>query len=325
MVPMPAWDGVLAGFPQHTLFHRACWLRLLAECHRGEPWLARVDEGGNCVAAWPAIALRRGPFRILGSPLPGWNTPFLGPLFADGADVPAILAAVQQRRTLGRVAYQELRVLESAVPVDLAPFGFQRLGHYDTLYLDLARSEEELFAGMKRQCKQQVRKARHERVEVREEPDAAFADEFAAMAAEVFGKWGKRPQFDAGTVRSAWRHLAPSGAIRALSAFRDGRRLSTYVLLQDGHTMYAWLAASWQEARQFSAGSLVQWEAIAAAKRAGLRRYDFVSNSGSAGEFKAAFGGESCRAASHWGRSGSPMVAALKRIYEGFLRFRRGA
>jgi CelD/BcsL family acetyltransferase involved in cellulose biosynthesis len=323
-VPMSEWNGALAVLAGRTVFHGGDYLQALAEHHGLEPLLVRVDEGGHCVALWPCLVQRKGPLRVVGSPLSGWCTPYMGPVLAPGVDAARVVRAVLDSRVLGRPSYFEVRVLARA-HADLTPLGFTKRLDFETYVLDLDRSEDELIRNLDYECRRLVKKARQRGIEVRPETDAGFVDEFMAMSEQVFARWGKRPQYDGAFLRRVWQRLSPSGSVLALTSWLDGKRLTTYFLLRDAHTMYACFAASWDAARATGSGNLTQWEAILAAKRGGLRHYDFVSASGSAGAFKATFGPDSRLAATHWSRAGSRLEAALKDVYEEFLRFRRGA
>src|SRR5262245_51580635 len=91
------WDELLPRFADRTVYHTSACLRALGVAHHLTPHLVRADMHGRCVALWPCFELRKGPFTILGSPLPGWSTAYLGPLFAldDGAtDVQLILQSM---------------------------------------------------------------------------------------------------------------------------------------------------------------------------------------------------------------------------------------
>src|SRR5713226_1890683 len=70
------WDALIAKYPGWSLFHQRAWLDYLASS-RG-------------------VALRRGPFRILGSPLRGWSSNFMGPVMNGAVDPAEFLAALDR-------------------------------------------------------------------------------------------------------------------------------------------------------------------------------------------------------------------------------------
>jgi hypothetical protein len=56
------------------------------------------------------------------------------------------------------------------------------------------------------------------------------------------------------------------------------------------------------------------------AKKFGLKGYDFISTFGGPGRFKKTFGPDTIEIATHWERSPSKLMAALKKRYESYLR-----
>lgn len=320
------WDALLRDFPSRSVFHTRAWLELLCATHGLRPHLFRVEAGdGGCQALWPFLELRKGPLRVLGSPLPGWGTAYLGPLFRPGTEPGPVCRAVLARPEIRRASYLEARVLTGEPPVSLASLGWRELLQFETYLLSLERTEEELWQGVGSKTRNMVRKATKNGFEVEIETDPSCLDDFFAMSLEVFERWDLRPPFDLRFLRALWDHLAPAGRLRVQSAFLEGERAATVVLLHDDQTMYYWGGGSFDRFRKLSPNNLLLWEAILAARELGLRRFDFVSSSGTAGRFKKSFGPEPVAIATHWGRSRTPVEAWLKRAYERWARRQRRA
>src|SRR5262245_44415671 len=143
------WNQLVATFPDRTVFHGLPWLQLLCESHGLRRQLLRADMDGRCVGIWPCLDLRKGPFRIVGSPLPGWSTAYLGPLFAPKVDIQVILRAFLESTPLHRWSYFRCRVLDEQRDVDLAGYGFKRLDREETYLLGLSPTESELWNDLK--------------------------------------------------------------------------------------------------------------------------------------------------------------------------------
>src|SRR6185503_18478174 len=86
--------------------------------------LAAAENDDGIAALWPVLETRKGPFRVLGSPLRGWSTAYLGPLFAANVDVAAMISSFLTHPRLGKCAYFECRVRDPDHPVDLSNAGF---------------------------------------------------------------------------------------------------------------------------------------------------------------------------------------------------------
>lgn len=317
------WNRVLSNFEQHTVFHRRQWLEVLIAVHGLKPVLVTAERGGDVIAAWPSLWLRKGPLRVVGSPLPGWSTAYMGPLLAGQTDVRDALDAMLSSRWLKRHAFFACKVLDDEQTIDLTSLGFTATMDFETYLVDLSLDEDQLWSNMKGECRTRVRKARKLGVEIVEETTQEFADDYWAMCEETFANSGIQPTHNRQFAFEMWDRLHPAGQLLVLSANIEGSRIATLVLPYDDHTMYYWGGASFLQHRSVPAHNLLHWEAMCRAKSMGLRHYDFVSTCGGPGRFKRTFGGDAVRRATHWERSSSKLVSALKDRYERFLHKRR--
>lgn len=319
----PRWEALLERFADYTIFHTGPWLSIVQASHGVKPVCAMAEQGGECIGVWPYLEKRKGPFRAIGSPLPGWSTAYMGPLIAEHVDVHATIKAFLDHSLFRRYAYFACRTLVHRHDVDLAPFGFDLLTKFETYWIELDRSEEELWDGLKSECRSRVRKAEKLGVEVRRETDGAFLDDFWKMSEETFAKSHIQPTHTREFCVQTWRRLAPLNRVHVLSAFVEGRRAATLMLPFDTHTMYYWGGASFQEFREIPVNNLLHWQAIKDAKAMGLVRYDFVSSEGGPGRFKKTFGPKPVDLARHWERSPSRLMKALKNRYQAYLMKKR--
>lgn len=315
------WDEVLSHFPRHTIFHRAAWLEILIAIHDVKAQLVVVARDGRPVAAWPLLSMRKGPLRILGSPLPGWSTAYLGPLFAEGEDTKALLGALLDSRYL-RASYIACKALDDEQTIDFGAHGFTGVMNFDTYMVDLTQDEETLWSNLKSECRTRVRKAQKADLEIVEEKTVDFADDYWKMCEETFANSGIEPTHNRQFIFELWERLHKNDLL-VMSAQLSGKRLATLVLPFDDHTMYYWGGASYLEYRNIPSHNLLHWEAMNRAKAMGLKWYDFISTCGGPGRFKKTFGPMEIHRATHWERSSSKLIAALKNKYEQYLHKKR--
>src|SRR5690606_24264268 len=149
------WESLLERFPHHSVFHRLPWLQAIEAAHNAKLRLLRVDAArgsrSKTLAVWPVFATRRGPLHILGSPLPGWSTPSLGPLLAPGCDdADAILKALLDHELVRRCSYFACKSLNTGEqPVELAAHGFENVLNFETYCLDLTVGIDALWRNLK--------------------------------------------------------------------------------------------------------------------------------------------------------------------------------
>jgi hypothetical protein len=317
------WDDLVRGFPDHTVFHTMPWLRTVSAANNVKPILIKVMRDGRCAALWPFLVMKKGPLRVLGSPLPGWSTAYLGPLIQEDAPAEDVVERVLGHERIRRHAYLACKMVTRRRPIDMERFGFTKVLDLETYIVDLTLPRERLWENLKSECRTRIRKAERAGVRVREECDDLFIDDYWRMSVETFAKSNIQPTHSRTFVVELWRNLYPARRVRAFSAFMNGERMATLVLPHDDHTMYYWGGASYAQYRDVPAHNLLHWHAINAACDMRLLEYDFISTYGGPGRFKKTFGPQTVAMATHWEHSQSKLMAALKRGYQTYLLKRR--
>jgi CelD/BcsL family acetyltransferase involved in cellulose biosynthesis len=318
------WDACVATMPERTAFHGLAWLEALRDELGASLELVGARRAGEVVAVWPVLGLRRGPLRISGSPLPGWATAYLGPLFREPEVAPAALAAMHAASAIRRSHFSACRVMDDDARVDLAPLGFRCTRRFETYVLDLTAGEEDLWRGLKKECRSRIRKGEKNGVEIVEERDASYLDDFWAMSREVFARAGIAPSYSRNLLRRAHEALFPDRLL-AMSACVGGRRIGGVVVLHDDRTALYWAGASRADDLPLAPNNLLHWKAILACRARGMARYDMISTKGSKGRFKKSFGPAAVQSATHWERYQPAAVRLLRDGYERWMRYRRSA
>ncbi|HWB20156.1 MAG TPA: GNAT family N-acetyltransferase [Phycisphaerales bacterium] len=320
-------DALLAHFPGASVFHSRAWLTTISKSHNVRIFAARADRNGSPIAFWPYLEMRKGPFRVIGSPLPGWSTAYIGPITnsADPNDAQAILNAFLGHRLFKWYAYAAVKTVGNPCPFDFAAAGFTKVTDLETYLIDLTQSEDAIWNNMKGECRSRIRKAEKLGIEIREEAAPDFLEDFWAMSLETFSKSGIQPTHTREFCVGVWNNLRPVNRLHVISAFYEGKRIATLVLPFDAHTMYYWGGASFSEFRELPAHNALHWRAMKDAKSLGLKSSDMVSTSGGPGRFKKTFGPQAFVVGAHWERSPNKLLSAVKRRYEAYLRRKHAA
>ncbi|MEA2512090.1 MAG: hypothetical protein QOJ59_1577 [Thermomicrobiales bacterium] len=291
-----AWSevdwSILDGYADRHLFQTKAWLEFLAEFQRAEPVVAVLEDGREQLGYFSGLVVKRWGLSVLGSPLPGWTTPYMG--FNMKPDVPRRVAADAivdfAFKDLG-CAHLELRDrwLTEEETTGLG-FGRRRDVGYDerTFEVDLNRSEDAIFGGMTSACRRCIRKAEKSGVTIEEATDSDFADDFYDQLREVFVRQGLVPTYGADRVQTLIRHLQPTGMLLLLRA-RDaeGQCIATGIYPAFGDMMFFWGGASHREHQHLRPNEALHWHAIQYWKQRGVTRYDL----GGFMEYKEKYGG----------------------------------
>jgi CelD/BcsL family acetyltransferase involved in cellulose biosynthesis len=307
--PTPALWADRAGYDDRLIFHTEPWLRFVAETQRAEPVLATVTDDGRPVGHFTGLLTRRYGLRILGSPMAGWTTSYLGFLLDPAVSRRDALAALTPFAftDLG-CAHLEVRD-RGLTPADLPGLGL-RWADAPTAVIDLHPPEDALFGAMASACRRNIRKASRSGVVIEEVAgdDPSFAAEFYDQLRDVFAKQNLVPTYPPERVRSLIRQLAPAGHLLLLRA-RDpaGRCVATAVLPWHHRTMYFWGGASYRADQHLRPNEALIWHALRWARARGVTEFDFVGGNA----YKAKYGTTTVPVP--WARrSRSPLVAGLR-------------
>jgi hypothetical protein len=298
-----------ATYDDRLIFHTSPWLRFVAESQGATPVLATVHDGARPVGHFTGLVSKRFGLRILGSPMAGWTTSYVGFLLEPGVPRRAALEALMP------FAFDELgcahleirdRFLDAA---DLNGLGLV-WDAAPTAVISLEPSPDELFAAMASACRRNIRKADKSGVVIEEVPydDPSFAAEFYDQLRDVFAKQNLVPTYSLDRVTSLIRHVGPAGDLLLLRA-RDpsGRCIATAVLPWHHRTMYFWGGASYRAHQLLRPNEALIWHALQWARNHGVTEFDFVGGN----SYKQKYGTTEVEVP--WARrSRSPLVAGLR-------------
>jgi len=266
------------------------WLEFVRETQNATPVAAELRHGSDCLGFFTGLIVKKCGLRILGSPFPGWMTPYMGITLNPGVSRSLALIALE------RFAFEDLGCAHVEI-VDraLSPQDVQGTGYTYTIVqsyeTDLTAPEDRLFATMKSACRRCIRKAKRSGVVIEEaqHQDADFVGEYYAQLTE--GLLAKRivPSYNEVLVRKLVEHLGPSGRLLLLRA-RDsqGRCIASGIYPATNTTAHIWgNVASYPRSRHVRPVESLNWYAMRYWKAHGLESFDW----GGLGRYKEKYGG----------------------------------
>lgn len=309
------WDSAVNRAPLATVYHRDAWLGALESSTGTKVHRLVCEQDGAPVCIWPIGLLRKGPLRVGGSPLPGWNTAYLGPVFTDDANDPiAILRTMLRTAPIRNPSFIALRMMDEAC--DLESLGFRETRAFETFEMDLTLGEEALWSGLKSTCRTRIRKGEKNGLEVREEMDGSYLESFWTMASDVFAKSNQRPPYSKAMLEHIETRLRANNELIVTSAFKGEDRVATLVIPHDRKTAMYFAGGTHAEALSLAPNNLLHWKTMLLCMERGVETYDFISNRGSPGKFKKTFGPNERTSCRHWERAGNPLISKLRDLYE---------
>jgi hypothetical protein len=277
----------LEQFSDRTIFQTQPWINFVASCQRAEPVYAAVREGSRVVGRFTGLVVRKFGVRILGSPMPGWTTSYMGFNLEPSVSRTAALVALERFafRTLKCMHFEIMDRRFHAPDIIHANFVFKTQRGYE---IDLSRTSEALFRAMDPACRRCIRKAEKSGVHLEIATDESFADDYYSQLQDVFAKQHLVPTYSLERVRGLIRHLLPTGnllLVRAIS--REGKCIATGIFPAYHDTMFFWGGASWRAHQDVRPNEAVQWFAMQYWKDRRITRYDMVGMA----DYKRKYGG----------------------------------
>ncbi len=297
----------LEAYPDRIVYQTLPWIKFVAFTQCAEPIMAVLSRHDETLGYFTGLIVKKFGFKILGSPFPGWSTPYMG--FNLRPDVSRALAA----EALIDFGFNELRchhielMDRNMVPGDYNHLGFET-SVFDSFELDLTLSKDRLWRNMRQDCRESIRKAKRSGVVVEEAHDIEFADDYYEQLKHVFAVKHSVPPFGVDRVRQLIAFMEPTGNLLMLRARnKEGICIATSIRLAMNTTVFAWGAASWRHFSRVRPNELLQWYAIKYWKARGMRTFDLVGR----GDYKLKYGSEPI--AVPWVRkSKSPGIAFLR-------------
>jgi hypothetical protein len=289
-------DPALEQFEDKTIFQTSNWLKFIAHAQNAEIVTAAVDDGAHRVGRFSGLIVKRMGIKILGSPLPGWTTDYMGFNLRPSVSRFEALLALEDF-ALNALNCMHVEIMDRYLrpsEMDEAGYTYRMFTGYE---IDLTKSEAELFAALSPACRRCIRKADREGIRIEIARDMSFVDEYYEQLKQVFARQNLVPTYPKERVELLLHYLLPTGQLLLLRARdREGRCIATGIFPALYDTMFFWGGASWRHSQHLRPNQAIQWFAIRYWKARNITKYDM---SGS-GEYKRRYGGAPI--AIPWGR-----------------------
>jgi CelD/BcsL family acetyltransferase involved in cellulose biosynthesis len=285
------WDDLVTRFDNYRVVHKLAWMRSLENCVKGRPLYLIFEKGGEVVGCLPGFLVNVGPLRLFGSPLPGWQTLSMGPVFDERRlstreMLPALVTFLEQRHGVHHIELLvgglDHQVMES-MGFQIKPSPTYRAQMYPG---DEART----MKALKDSARRNVRRAEKLGLVVKFEEDESFVDEHYDQLEEVYTRGGNIIPFDKKRALEFFRQMKAGGNLLAVSVHLPdgGPCIATGTFTVEGKELLLWMWAHRTEHRWYRPTELMTWTVMRKAMEAGCETLDFMGR----GDFKAKFGAE---------------------------------
>ena len=311
------WDVRIRDMDGKTLFHESCWHEhLRAVRPEASMMYCAIMDGAKPVGYFCALSLRKLLLPVVGSPLPGTGTNYMGPVLEPGVDQAAVVHALLSFLRRSLTAHVELTstFLEESTMTN-ERFSVHR---HVTHVVPLGSDEASAWKSLKGTARNRINKAIQGGLVAEVVTDPAIADQFFEQFIEVYAKQGMVVPFGADRPRSLFAALMPAGRLLPIRVRNGDDVIAAGLFPFDERCVYFWGAASWLRAQALCPNELLHWTVI---REAIARRVPEYNMCGGTSQFKDKFGGSDIRYI-HYTRSFLPLLSQARRAYA-YMHYRQ--
>jgi len=299
-LPEEEWHRFVQEHPAGNIFHTPEMFQVFARARGHRPTLWAAVDGNNRSLALMLpvrVALMDGLLRRLTTRAILYGGVLCAP-GPEGTEALGTLLRAYKRETKGGILFTELRNLSNLDVVQpiLRQHGFVYEDHLNYL-VDLRRPPEEIFQGMGRRTRKNIRRGlRRGEVVVEEVKERHQADTCYDLLHQTY-RAAQVPLADRSLFEAAFDLLYAKGMVRFTLARVGQVPIATSVELLYKDVVYGWYGGVDRAYGSYVPNELLTWHILEWGAERGYRRYDF----GGAGkpdeeygvrDFKAKFGGE---------------------------------
>lgn len=314
------WDELVTRFHGYTLAHKLAWVRSLEASGLGKPLFLVFEKEKQIVGCLPGLLVRVGPLRVFGSPLPGWQSAGMGPVFdadrVSAAELTAAVIAFLERRH----GVHHIEMISSALDDGVMRAAGFRGSPVPTYRCRLFADENAQRKILKDSARRNIRRAIGLGLVVRFEDDERFVDEHYDQVCEVFTRGGNAVSFSKRRAVEYFRHMRASGNLLAVAVYlSSGECIATGTFSVESRELLLWNWTHRTEHRWYRPTELMTWTVMRRAVAMGCDTFDMMGRG--TGDFKANFGAELDLTRTRWVRSRYEWLGRLRDL--AMLGYRR--
>jgi len=288
------WDRTIAGWQGKLIFHHSAWLKFM-KANRPDLRLMRfrLINDNKIKGYFVGFLNKKGPFLIIGSPLYGCFTDFMGPISDNSLEVETFLKALESWCRKERVHFLQLgHPILSEKEMCRKGYVVNRMSVYN---VPLSSSENTMWQHITGKCRNRIRKGYKNGLRVELCNDMSIVEDYYAQHTDVFAHQGLPPKYPIKTVNSLVHNLMPAGMLLAIRIRYKGQSIATGLFPHDNRYLYSFGIAAWTKYRHLCPNELLYWSAMQWGGNQGLQSFYIggkYRQPTTGGVFKKNFNGE---------------------------------
>ncbi len=307
-----------------SIFCTPRWDAFLHKTYQAKKHFIGIYDQSELICLWPAYMVRKGPFRILGSPLRGWFTPWMDPVFSS--DIPdsdresirrQALTAFDRYGDEKRFDYVECasRLTTDSVMKALDYQPMQKA----TAILDISPEPETLLKTFSKTCRKRIKRACKYGCTVKDISSLDFVPELWQMTLDVYGRKGIGPAHNPHIIKCILETHMKSGHLFCLGVFRKEKLIAIGVQARHQTKMIDLFRATYRDCYNYFPYYLMYWHLFELAREKGVRHFNMMGvDPQNPDQFKMSFHPQLVHW-NHWVKSRTLRGRAGSMLYEFFV------
>lgn len=276
------WDEDLSRLPGGLVCQTRAWLAFLERSQGGDPVAALLMRDREVVGAFAGMIVRKLGMRILGSPFPGWTTPYMGLSLAPGVSRPEAMGALVDF-AFNDLGVVHLEVMDRSMSMsDVRGLG-ARHRMFNTSEVDLGDDPESLILTFSATCRRYIHKGERDGLVVEQARDTRFVDDYYGQLVDVFARQRLVPTYPKSRVRQLIGAIPEDQVLLLRVRTSDGQSAASAIFhAVDRQRAYLWGIAGWRSLAHLHPYEILMFHAMNQWRERGFTIMDL----GGSGEYK---------------------------------------
>jgi len=281
------WNDFVCHSPEATFFHRFEWSQFLSRIYGYQIYSLILRSDGKTKGILPLARVRSRLFgdRLVSMPFSDYG----GIIVEDDVDADILWTEAETLTRKLRVDYLEVRM-----PSHNKIRECYQLHDTGSSYLiDLRPPEEEIWDRLESRTRSGIRRAQRRGVKISEVGDKSELREYYALYQLTMREHGS-PCHPYGFFEELWNAFSPVGLVKIILGRADEKTIAGAVFFLNNGTIHYWSGATFEGARNMSAGNLIFWNVIIQGRNMGFHTLDMGRTRPGTGVefFKRGWGGK---------------------------------
>lgn len=316
------WDELILRFENYRISHTSAWLHSLEKSFNGQLIFLIYEKNGEVVACFPGMLVKLGFLRLFGSPLPGWQTVSMGPVFNEKkisvVELMLPLASFLEKK----YGVHHTEIMSSHLDQEIMEkCGFRGRPEYTFQTSLFPDDEKRTLMAMKSSARRNITRGNKLGLRVNFHDDEEFVDEIYDQISEVFVRGGNTVPFNKTRVLEFFRNMKETGNLLAISVELPEQDIciATGLFTIENKELVLWTWTHRAEYRWYRPTELMTWTVMQKAMQLGCVSFDLMGR----GDFKAKFGAKMNGDKIRWVRSRYGWLTVARDLSEKLYRFQQ--